>query len=151
MEIKSLTLAGNEGDKMKIESKIGSSTYSEDRIYKFVSDFRNFNNFIPKEKVSNWEAEPDTCSFTIDILGKVGLKIVERVPSKLIKISSETSISQYNFNLWIQIKSSDFKKSHVKVTIEPLLNKVLVQMVKGQLKQFVDSLIDEIEKFDFPD
>lgn len=136
---------------MKIESKVGSSVYSDNKIYEFITDFRNFNNFIPREKVSDWQADIDHCTFSMSMLGKVGLNIVERDPVKLVKISSDSSISQYNFNLWIQIKGVETGGSKIKITIEPLLNQIMLSMVKSPLKSFIDSLVDEIESFRFPD
>ena len=134
---------------MKIESKIGQSAYPSSTIYTFVSDFRNFNKFIPENKVSNWQAETDNCSFTMDLLGKLSLNIVERLPDKMIKISSDPKFSQYNFNLWIQLKEVAEDDTRIKVTIEPLLTQIMLTMVKGPLKSFVDSLVDEMEKFEY--
>jgi hypothetical protein len=134
---------------MKIESRIGKSMVPVDRIYKFASDFRNFNNFIPEDKISNWKADEDECSFSADMIGNVKLQIVERETNKLIKITSDPAVNQYNFNLWLQFKEQNSDDTRIKITIEPLVNKFLLPMVKGPLKSFVDSLVDEIENFDF--
>src|SRR6056297_947484 len=109
---------------MKIESKTGKSNYPAKQLYDFVSDFRNFNNFIPEDKVSAWQADTDSCSFSMDMMGKVRLKIVEKEANKMIKISSDPDVSQYNFNLWIQIKEMDPQDSRIRITIEPKLNPV---------------------------
>lgn len=135
---------------MKIESVIGKSPNPAQKIYNFISDFRNFNNFIPAETVSDWTAEKEECTFRIDLLGKVGMKIDEKEADKMVKIVSDPGISQYNFNLWIQIKELAENDCRIKITIEPKINAVLLGMVKGQLKNFVDSLVQEIEKFEFP-
>ncbi|MCF8226766.1 MAG: hypothetical protein K9J30_12885 [Bacteroidales bacterium] len=134
---------------MKIESKIGSVRSPAQKVYDFIADFRNFNNVIPADKISGWEADQDSCRFKMDMLGNVKLNIIEREPEKLVKIASDPDTSQYNFTLWIQTKQVQTDDSRVKVTIEPNINQVLLGMVKSPLKQFVDSLIDEIEKFDF--
>ncbi|MEX0988035.1 MAG: SRPBCC family protein [Bacteroidales bacterium] len=135
---------------MKIESKTGKTNYPAVHVYHFISDFRNFKNFIPADKVTEWQADSNTCSFRMDLLGKISLDIVEKEPVKLVKISSNPKVSQYNFNLWIQIKEVSESESRIKVTIEPKLNQVLLSMVKSPLKSFVDSLVDEVEKFQFP-
>src|SRR6056297_1462119 len=124
---------------MKIESKTGKSPYPVNNIYRFISDFRNFNNFIPADKVSDWQADTDHCSFRIDMLGKVRLTINEKEEGKLVKIISDPEVSQYNFNLWIQFKEIAENDTRIKVTIEPLINQVLKAMVKSPLKEFVDS------------
>jgi carbon monoxide dehydrogenase subunit G len=136
---------------LKIESKTGKSSYPATKIFKFISDFRNFNNFIPADKVSDWQADNDHCSFRVSMLGKVRLEIIERVEGKLVKVTSDPEVSQYNFNLWIQLVEPAENDTRIKVTIEPLINQVLKAMVKTPLKEFVNSLIDEIEKFEFPD
>lgn len=134
---------------MKIESKIGKAESSAELIYNFITDFRNFKNIIPQEKVSEWDADEESCSFKIDTIGKMGMKVFEKEPFKLIKIKSDPSISQYNFTMWIQIKEADTSDSRIKITIEPDINKMLLPMVKSPLKKFIDSLVEKIETFNF--
>ena len=136
---------------MRIESRTGRKEYPAIELYSFIEDFRNFNNFIPQDKVSDWKADADHCSFRMDLLGKVALSIVDKEKGKLVKISSDPSVSQYNFNLWVQLKEVDANDTAIRITIEPLLNKVMLSMVKSHLKNFVDSVVDEIEKFSIPD
>lgn len=136
---------------MKIESKTGRAEYPASRLYDFISDFRNFNNFVPGDKVADWEADPDRCSFKMDLLGKVALSIVGKEPHKLVKITSDPAVSQYNFNLWVQLKEVNENDTRIRITIEPLINRVMLTMVKSHLKSFVDSLVDEIETFRLPD
>lgn len=136
---------------MKIESKTGASPHPASRIYNFVSDFRNFNSFIPENTVSNWKAETESCSFSMSLLGNVALKIDEKEKDKLIRIVSDPSVSQYNFTLWIQIKELAENDSRIRIVMEPQLNQIMLSMAKGYLKTFVDSMVDEIEKFNFPD
>jgi hypothetical protein len=87
----------------------------------------------------------------MDLLGKVALSIVEKTPHQLVKVSSDPSVSQYNFNLWIQLKEVQPGDTRLRITIEPLINKVMLGLVKSHLKNFVDSLIDEIETFRIPE
>ncbi len=135
---------------MKIESKTGSSVNRVADIYTFISDFRNFNNFIPADKVSDWQADKDHCSFRLDMLGKFKLDVIEKEENKLIKITSDPKLSQYNFNFWIQLKEQAEDDTRIKITIEPLINQFLMSMVKSPLKAFADSLIEEMENFEFP-
>ncbi|MCF8346040.1 MAG: hypothetical protein K9G38_02420 [Bacteroidales bacterium] len=135
---------------MKIESKIGSSSFQANHIYGFITDFRNFKNFIPVDKISDWKADEDTCSFNMSMLGNTTLRITEKNPDTLLKIASDPAKSSYNFTLWIQIKEVAGSHSRIKLTIEPQLNKMMLSMAKTPLKNFIDSLIDEIEKFEFP-
>lgn len=134
---------------MKIESKIGKTDFPSEKIYNFISDFRNFNNIIPQEKVSNWDAEKERCGFSIDMLGTVELNMTEKDPNNLVKIISDPLKSSQNFTLWIQIKELAENDSRIKITIEPQVNKMVMGMIKAPLKKFVDELIDQIQKFEF--
>ena len=116
---------------MKIESKIGKSEYSDRDIYVFITNFNNFRELIPADKVSNWESTEDQCSFQVDPLGRTGLEIIEKKPSSLVKMASLKSYSNHQFTIWIQLKSLSEKDTRVKISIEPQVNKMLIPMIKG--------------------
>ena len=134
---------------MKIESKIGKSVHSDRQIYGFISDFNNFKDLLPEGRVSGWEASVDRCSFNVDPVGRTGLQFIEKSPYSLLKIASMPEFSSYQFNIWIQIKRVTDNDTKVKITIEPLVNKMLLPMIKSPLKLFVNGLINKIEGFDF--
>jgi carbon monoxide dehydrogenase subunit G len=130
----------------KIESRTGSIGYSDEKVFAFLSDFTNFSGLIPSDKLDAWEADKDSCSFSIAGIGKAGMKIVERKEFDLIKILSDEN-SPIRFSIWIQLKSTDPDKTFIKITIEPDVNIAILTMVKTPLKQFVDGLIDRVEEF----
>lgn len=134
---------------MKIESRTGQSAASDVKIYDFITNFHNFKELLPADKVSGWEASEEKCSFNVDPLGRTGLMIVEKEPHKLVKIVSDPEFSSYKFNIWIQLKSLSDQDTRVKVTIEPLVNKMLLTMLKLPLKKLADGIIKKIENFDF--
>lgn len=136
---------------MKIESKIGKSESGSESIYQFITDFRNFRNIIPQDKISDWHADKENCNFKVDPVGQMGMKIFEKEPFKLIKIKSDPSVSQYNFTMWIQLKELERSDTRIKITLEPEINKMLIPMVKGPLKEFADSLVNRMEVFKFDD
>jgi len=135
---------------MKIESKIGKSASSDQQIYAFISNFHNFKDLIPADKVSGGEASEEKCSFQVDPLGRTGLMIVEKKPNSLVKMSSDPEFSKYQFNIWIQLKKVALDDTRIKITIEPLVNKMLLPMVKIPLKKLADGMVDKMESFDFP-
>lgn len=134
---------------MKIESKIGKSEASEQQIYSFITDFNNFKELIPGDRVSDWKSSEDRCTFHVDPVGKTGLMIIDREAHSLVKISTVPEISSYHFIIWIQLKNVAENDTRVRITIEPEVNKMLLPMIKSPLKQFVNGLIDKIEAFNF--
>ncbi len=132
----------------KIESKIGVVPQPAEKIFKYISNFDNFKSLIPEDKVKDFVSNGDTCRFTVDGIGKAGLKIIERNPPNLIKISSDEQTS-FDFLLWIQIKEVAENDSRLKITTEVQLNPMMATMVKKPLKNFVDTLVEQAEKISF--
>ncbi len=132
----------------KIESRIGKIEHCDERIYGFLSDFDNYKQLIPEERVKNFISEGDTCSFSVEGLGKAGLRIIEKEPYKLIKIVSESG-TPVSFSLWIQLKGMADYDTRVKITLEPNVNKLMMGMVKKPLQSFVDTIMDNLEKIPF--
>lgn len=134
---------------MKIESKIGKSVVSDQKIYNFISNFHNFKELLPQDRVSGWESSEEKCSFQVDPLGRTGLMIVGKEPYKLVKMSSDPEFSKYQFTIWIQLKKVSLDDTRIKITIEPLVNKMMLPMVRLPLKKLADGLIDKMESFEF--
>lgn len=127
----------------KIESKITRSEHSDQKLYDFITDFNNFESLIPEDKVKNWQSDKESCSFSIDGIGSAGLKIIEKEPNKLVKITSEGS-SPVNFLMWIQLKKVDDNDTRIKITIDPQVNMMMMTMVKKPLQEFVDMLAERM-------
>ena len=134
---------------MKIESKIGKSASSDQQIYAFISNFHNFKDLLPADKVSGWESSEEKCSFQVDPLGRTGLIIVEKNPYSLVKMSSDPEFSSYQFTIWIQLKKVAEDDTRIKITIEPQVNKMMLPMLRVPLKKLADGIIDKMENFDF--
>jgi hypothetical protein len=132
----------------KIESKTGIIRKSDVKVFNFLSDFTNFANFLPNGKIKSWSATHDSCSFKIDGIGQTGLKILEKTPNNLIKISSD-GISPMTFLFWIHIASKGTDSCEVKISIEPKVNPIMLAMITSPLQDFADLLIKQMEKFRF--
>ncbi len=132
---------------LRIESKTGVIKHPAEKIYDYISNFDNFRSLMPEDKVKDFESSGDSCRFTVEGLGQAGLKIVEKEPPKLIKISSDEQTS-FDFLLWIQIKEVNPADSRIRITAEVNLNPLMASMVKGPLKKFVDTLVEQAEKLD---
>lgn len=130
---------------LKIESKVGKLSKSSEEVYNFLSNFNNFSDLVPQDKVKNWNSTEDNCSFEVDNVGKVGLEIIEKEPYKLIKIESNESVP-YKFIFWVQVKELEPADTRIKLTIKSNLNPMIKSVVKKPLQDFVDSLVDQMQR-----
>jgi carbon monoxide dehydrogenase subunit G len=132
----------------KIESRIGVIKQPAEKIYNYISNFDNFRSLIPEDRVKDFESSGDSCRFTVEGIGQAGLKIVERQPHKLVKISSDEKTT-FDFLLWIQIKEASPGDSRIKITTEVNINPMMAAMVNKPLKNFVDTLVEQAETLSF--
>ncbi len=134
---------------MKLESKIGKVEETDEKVYNFLTNFDNFKHLVPADKVKDWQSSVDSCTFSVDTIGKIGFKIIEKEPFKLIKLSGIDN-KPFEFKLWVQLKKLEEKLTAVKITIDVDLNPMLQMMVKKPLQNFIDTLVDQLGKISYP-
>lgn len=133
---------------MKLESKIGKKQEKDENIYNFLTNFDNFKNLVPADKVKDWESDETSCSFTVEPLGKTGFQIIDKEPFKLIKLTSKDQ-TQYSFKFWIQLKALAENETAIKLTMDVDINPMMAMMAKGPIKKFLDTLVERMEQIDF--
>ena len=133
---------------MRIESKVCRAEKDDQTIYNYITNFNNFKNLVPADKVQDWESGDDWCSFSVPPVGKTGIKVIDKEPHKLIKLTS-TEQSQYDFTLWIQLKQVAENDTRMKLTMEAKLNPMMQVMAKKPLKEFLDKLVEKIAAHHF--
>jgi carbon monoxide dehydrogenase subunit G len=129
---------------VKVESKIGRLRSNDDRIYAFLSDCNNFQQFAANDKVKNWQSDSESCSFTVDGAGDVAFRIVERQPNNLVKFSIENAQAE-NIFLWVQLKIASPGDTRVKLTAKLDVNPVIRMFISKPLKQGLDKIVETLE------
>jgi carbon monoxide dehydrogenase subunit G len=133
---------------MRLESKIGSVESSDEKIFNFLSNFNNFKHLIPTDKVQDWESDENSCRFKVAGIGQTGVRIIEKEPNSMIKLASlEESIFQFNF--WAQLKASEENLTHLRLTLEVEMNKMLEMMARKPLQDFLDKLVEQLARYSY--
>jgi carbon monoxide dehydrogenase subunit G len=128
------------------ESRKGIVSYSAGVIYDFASDIRNFEQFIPAGAVTGFIAESDSCTFQVGMLGTVNVRIAEKNrPGKVLFSGSALQVNEFSMNL--TISESIDGSSEVKVVLAAAMNPFLKMVASEPVKQFLETLIKEMEKF----
>ena len=74
-------------------------------LFSVLSDLRKLDlikDKIPQDKIKDFSYDQDSCTVTVDPIGKVRFVIVEREPNSTIKFEAEQL--PFKLNLWIQLK-----------------------------------------------
>lgn len=124
------------------ESTIYKAECNDDEIFRIISDLNNiekFKNRIP-DQISDLKFDADSCQFSVNPVGEMGIRIIEREPNKTVKFSAEKSM--IGFNLWIQTKQVAPDDTRIKVTIKADLNPIIKPMVEGILGKAVNKMAE---------
>lgn len=95
-------------------------------------------------QVTNWTSTESECSFTINGMATIGMKIIEKSPHSLIKITSNGKVP-FNFNLNVKIDDAS-EKCNAQLIFEAELNPMLKMMVEKPLTNFFNILAKKLQE-----
>lgn len=128
------------------ESDIKTISSNEEVVFGILSDLNNLkklqDNPALTDKVKDLHFDTDSCSFSVDPVGKVGFRIIEREPFKTIKFASEHA--PVSVNVWIQLKQVAENDTKMKLTLKADLPMMIKMMVDKKLKEGINTIADMI-------
>jgi carbon monoxide dehydrogenase subunit G len=127
----------------RIESNLTPVNKDAASVYNFLSDFNNFESLMP-EQVVDWQSTSDECNFTIKGMATLGMKMVEKTPNSLVKISSNGKVP-FNFFLSCEI-TGEGNKSDVKLAFDADLNPMMKMMAVKPLTNFLNLLAGKLRE-----
>ena len=130
---------------MRIETKKVELNKAPGVIFEFLSDFRNFENLMPGDKIEKWTATPDTCSFVINGMANIGMKIQETFPPSEIRIVSFGK-NPFDFKLTVYIDPAGSERSIAYLLFEADVNPFLQMMAEKPLSNFFNMLSSKLEE-----
>jgi carbon monoxide dehydrogenase subunit G len=127
------------------ESKRVTLKASSEKVFVFLSDMSNLGRFMP-EQITNWQATVDTCSFTIQNMTTLSMRISERVPFERIDVTSEGK-TPFNFTLHLMLYPQTDHQSEACFILKADLNPVFSMMASKPLQNLVDLMADNLNKY----
>lgn len=127
----------------KIESEKIEINKPASVIFNYLNDFRNFEKLMPPQ-VTNWQATSEDCSFTINGMATIGMKIIDKTPSTKITISSNGKVP-FEFKLFVLLTEKDANNCVGQLTFESDLNPMLKMMVEKPLGNFFNMLAQKMK------
>ncbi len=130
----------------KFKSAITRIKRPAETIYDFLSDFNNFKNIMPADKVKNYQSTLDTCSFSVENMPAFHLKMGDNIrASKIVMIPQNSGGIEFSLSTSIeQVSQSD---SEVIITLSAELNAFLKMMAAKPLQTFVDTLAVKLKEY----
>lgn len=128
---------------MKINSPITRINLSASKLYKMADNCQNLAQYLPEE-VKDFTATEDSCSFTIENIAKITLKILDKTPYTYLRYSAE---NDKNIPLFLELKFNTVAENETdaEVNLDIDLPFFLKPMVEKPLRRFVDELSNKIK------
>ncbi|KAA6316354.1 hypothetical protein EZS27_033325 [termite gut metagenome] len=127
----------------QFESNVKIVPYNQKRVYAKLSDLNNLESIkdrIPQDKIESFSFDADTLSFNVAPVGNLTLKIIEREPSKCIKL--ETVQSPLPFNLWVQVAPLSEEECKIKLTLRAEINTFMKGFVQKPLREGLEKIAE---------
>ena len=133
-------------DTSTFESRIAKANCTAEELYHFVSDIRNFKRFIPEGKFSDMVIEKESCSFNVNMLGKVNIRIRDKKEfTEVVFTGNAMPINEFTLDL--RFHDLETKNSQIRLIVQARLNPFLKMLAEEPIKRFMETIVDEIEKF----
>ena len=128
----------------KFESENVQLNSSAEKVFEYVGDLSNFGKFMP-EQITNWQSTADSCSFTVQNMTTLSMKVQERVPYERINVVPDGK-SPFDFSLQVILVPIRVDHCEAKIVFNADLNPVFSMMASKPLQNLVDLMAKNLEK-----
>jgi carbon monoxide dehydrogenase subunit G len=129
---------------MRIESVKSEINKPASEIFSFLTNFNNFQKLMPPQ-VTNWQNTENDCSFTLSGMATIGMKIVDKTPNSLIKVSSNGKVP-FDFTLDILFTETSPTQCIGQFIFDADLNPMMKMMVEKPLGKFFNLLAEKLKE-----
>lgn len=127
-----------------------------ERIFNKLSDLKQLEPFVErlkkqvpddKVKIKDVMINDESVYVTMDPMGVIGVKIIEKEPFKTIKFESDKSPVQFNF--WIQIVEKEPNDSKIRLTLKADIPFMIRMMIKDKVEQGIEMVAEALTKIEY--
>lgn len=129
----------------KIESEKVRINASQEKVFAFLSDFNNVKELLPQDKISDWTADADSCSFKIQNAAVIPLVKDTVEPHSKINIKSgEKAPFPFTLEVFLTATENDTCEGYMK--FEGEINAFLKMMVVKPLTNLFNYMTKKLQE-----
>ena len=130
------------------ESELKTISSSGEMVFNILSDLNNLQKLasspVFSEKAKDMIFDADSCSFAVDGFGRVGFRILERIPHSLIKMTSDNAPVSISVNVLIEPLTEN--ECTMKLVLFAELPAMIKMMLGSKLQDGVNAIADLLAK-----
>ncbi len=128
------------------ESRLGKLTCNSEEFFAFVTDIRNFRQFISDREINNWNAEKEYCTFNVSMIGTVSVRLSQKEKYNKVIFDGD-ALNKNDFSVTLDITDNLINQAEVKISLSADLNPMMKLMASKPIVQFLEILIVQMESF----
>ncbi len=125
------------------ESSLKTISVPRSPVFVFLSDIKNFESLVPEGSVKNFVVINNSCRFSLDGLGEIGVRLASANPDHTIIYESEDS-RPFRFDLIIDLNEQHDQSTLMKLTFRAELNMMMKMMVQKPLEEGLEMIASEL-------
>jgi len=130
---------------MKIDSTSVHVTAPQTEVFGFLQDARNFSHLLPQDKISEWSATEDQCSFKVQ--GGITITLVQNGTADGNKVLMKSGDkSPFPFSLTIHVKESG-NETEGFIAFDGEVNMFLKMMVEKPLTNLFNYMSTKLMEY----
>ena len=128
---------------MKIKSKESEINSNIGDVFSFLSDCNNIYYLLPQDKISDWTADKDSCSFKVQKMATIPLIMVNRVNNECLEMKSGEG-APFPFQLTIILQAKENRTIGF-IEFDGQVNAFLKMMVEKPLSNLFDYMSHQLK------
>ncbi len=130
---------------MQLTSQEAQINASAADVFTFLSDCQNIIHLLPQDKISDWKATTDDCSFKVQKMATIPLVVTERIQDSAIKmVSGDGAPFPFTLDLIIESVNDASCKGHLEFNGE--VNTFLKMMIEKPMGNLFDYMSHKLQK-----
>lgn len=126
-------------------SEIKILPYNDAEVFSVLSDLSNLEfvkDKIPQDKIKDFSFDKDSCTISVDPVGKIKFNIIERIANNIVKFQAEQV--PFGLDLIVELNNYEGNKTELKLTVNANLNPFIKPMVSKPLQQGLEKMAEAL-------
>jgi len=127
-------------------SRTGHLSCPPSEVFRFVTDLRNFRQFISSDGNDANNFGEESCSISFAPVGKIEMGLKEKIEFSKV-IYNGKLLGTQEFSMIIDIAGKNDSRAEVVISVIASMNPFVRMMAENYINRFLEMVIDEMEKF----
>ncbi len=122
-----------------ITSQTNTTRSALNKLFDFISNFKNFESILPADKVEDFKYSEQECSFSIKGITPLTVRIEDKKEFEYILFTSQ-GLAKFNFRLKALFIGDPQQKGQCSIELQADLNPFVKAMAEKPLTALVDTM-----------